>query len=111
MTKSNCIIPAIVQDEIHEQIDSFNKKHLARKSCKYVTDIKGKFIYLMYLRPGEAPERVSRLTYNGDLKNMSFAIFKYSSETYSSSEMFPGDGHVNGTLEGAMKAGLEAYPI
>jgi hypothetical protein len=24
--------------------------------------------------------------------------------------MFPGMNHVNGTVEGAMKAGLEAYP-
>jgi hypothetical protein len=40
-----------------------------------------------------------------------FAIFKYSDKCYDTDEwMFPGSGHVNGTVEGAMRAGLEAYP-
>jgi hypothetical protein len=39
-----------------------------------------------------------------------FAIFKYSAETYDPGEwFFPGSQHVDGTIEGAMKAGLEAY--
>jgi len=41
-----------------------------------------------------------------------FAIYKYSNERYAPDEwFFPGDQHVNGTIEGAMRAGLEAYPI
>jgi len=41
-----------------------------------------------------------------------FAIFKWSSETYDPNEwMFPGSGLVDGTVEGAMRAGLEAYPV
>jgi hypothetical protein len=40
-----------------------------------------------------------------------FAIYKYSSERYDPDEwFFPGVGLVDGTIEGAMKAGLEAYP-
>ena len=36
---------------------------------------------------------------------------EYSSERYDDDEwFFPGSEHVNGTIEGAMKAGLEAYP-
>jgi hypothetical protein len=40
-----------------------------------------------------------------------FAIYKYSDERYDPDEwMFPGAGDVDGTIEGAMKAVLEAYP-
>ena len=40
-----------------------------------------------------------------------FAIYKYSSEGYDDDEFFfPGAGNVDGTVEGAMLAGLEAYP-
>ena len=40
-----------------------------------------------------------------------FAIYKYSTEKYDLDEcMFPGDQFVDGTIEGAMKAGLQAYP-
>ena len=45
------------------------------------------------------------------MEKWSFAIYKYSDERYDAEEwFFPGVGHINGTLEGAMKAGLEAYP-
>ncbi len=41
-----------------------------------------------------------------------FAIFKWSREDYDPEEwFFPGVEHVDGTIEGAMKAGLEAYPV
>jgi hypothetical protein len=40
-----------------------------------------------------------------------FAIFKYSDGNYDADEwMFPASEHVDGTIEGAMRAGLEAYP-
>ena len=41
-----------------------------------------------------------------------FAIYKYSDERYDPNEwMFPGAEYLNGTIEGALKAGLEAYPL
>jgi len=41
-----------------------------------------------------------------------FAIFKWSTETYDPDEwMFPGSELVDGTVEGAMRAGLEAYQV
>jgi hypothetical protein len=52
-----------------------------------------------------------RLTYTGNINDWVFAIFKWSTETYDPHEwMFPGSGFLDGTIEGAMKAGLEAYP-
>jgi hypothetical protein len=41
-------------------------------------------------------------------ENMEFAIFLYSSEKYSF-DYFPGSEHLDGTLEGALKAIMKAY--
>ena len=101
-----------VQAKIAERIAVFNKKYLEKKNCRYCPNIKGKFIYLMRSLPNNSWEPVCRLTYNGDLENMDFAIYKYSTEKYDPTEcFFDGVDRVDGTLEGAMKAGLEAYPI
>jgi hypothetical protein len=41
-----------------------------------------------------------------------FAIYKYSDDQYDAEEwFFPGSQHVDGTVEGALKAGLKAYPL
>lgn len=42
-----------------------------------------------------------------------FAVFHWSSETYDDEELFivPGINHFNGTVESAMKVGMEAYPV
>ena len=65
--------------------------------------------------PGPAgcrcPGLICRLRYTGCFEKWEFAIFKYSSMTYDSHEwMFPGSQFIDGTIEGAMKAGMEAYP-
>lgn len=77
----------------------------------YFADFKGKFLYLKRKEFGEISS-VARMTYTGDMKNWDFAIFKWSLEKYDSEEwLFPGVEYVDGTIEGAMKAGLEAYPV
>jgi hypothetical protein len=46
------------------------------------------------------------------MDNWGFAIYRYSRNFYDPDEwMFPGANFVNGTVEGAMKAGMEAYPM
>jgi hypothetical protein len=45
------------------------------------------------------------------MEQWEFAIFKYSHEFYDPEEwLFPGAGHVDGTVEGALRAAMEAYP-
>ncbi len=45
------------------------------------------------------------------MKQWEFAIYKYSDGRYDPDEwFFPGSGEVDGTIEGAMQAGLQAYP-
>jgi hypothetical protein len=70
----------------------------------------GKFLYLDRKDYGRL-QPICRLEYTGNMQEWSFAIYKYSDERYDEEEwFFPGAEHVDGTLEGAMKAGLEAYP-
>ena len=58
------------------------------------------------------PSHICRLNYTGSMDHWGFAIYKYSDEKYDPDEfVFPGYEHLDGTIEGAMKAGLEAYPM
>ena|SRR5436190_22892017 len=101
-----------IKHEIENRVEKFNQKHLAKSNCKYYADIKGEFIYLMRRSIHVPKERICRLSYNNDLNNMDFAIYRYSTETYDPTEIFfPGAEYVDGTLEGAMQACLEAYPV
>ena len=55
---------------------------------------------------------MARLEYLGKIDEWDFAIFKWSTEAYDPEEwFFPGAELVDGTIEGAMMAGLEGYPI
>jgi hypothetical protein len=55
--------------------------------------------------------KLARLKYEGKMDNWSFAVFKYSNERYDPNEfLFPGSSELDGTIEGALRAGLEIYP-
>jgi hypothetical protein len=46
------------------------------------------------------------------MDNWDFAIYKYSDNRYDPEEwFFPGEQFVDGTVTGAMKAGMIAYPL
>lgn len=46
------------------------------------------------------------------MKKWEFAIYKFSTESFDEEDIFfPGDEYINGTIEGALKAGNKAYPI
>jgi hypothetical protein len=104
-----------IADEIRAQVDAiveqFNKKELRGRRCFYITRYRGKFLYLDRNDWGHVVH-ICRLKYNGAMDNWDFAIFRYSREFYDPDEwLFPGGEHVDGTVEGAMRAGLEAYPV
>lgn len=104
-----------IAPEIKQQADAivarFNAETLKNKPrAHYVTNCRGAFLYLGHQRGGQF-RPVCRLTYTGDMNNWEFAIYKYSDERYDPEEwLFPGGGEVDGTIEGAMRAGLQAYP-
>lgn len=89
----------------------FNVEQLRdRPWAHYVTSYRGANLYLGHQEGGQFGP-VCRLTYTGDMNNWEFAIYKYSDERYDPDEwFFPGAEEVDGTIEGAMRAGLRAYP-
>ena len=103
-------IPAEVKQQADELVENFNRTRLKGRRRYYVTRYRGSYLYLDRIDSGRL-SRICRLKYTGEMDEWEFAIFKYSDERYDPEEwLFPGDGHVDGTIEGAMKAGLEAYP-
>ena len=104
-------IPQEIKDQADKIVEEFNQNVLLRNpNVYYMTRYRGRFLYLERFNYGHSGP-ICRLEYTGSIDNWEFAIFKYSDERYDPEEwMFSGAGHLNGTIEGAMKAGLEAYP-
>jgi len=102
-------IPPEVRKQVNTIVDRFNQTVIKDAYSFYVTRYKGRFLYLdRYMGKSIGP--VCRLEYTGHIKKWEFAIYKYSSERYDPDEwFFPGAGLADGTVEGAMKAGLKAY--
>ena len=101
-------IPEEVKKAAGEIVDAFNKSFIKDPTRYYRTRYRGRFLYLDRLYYGIWGP-VCRLEYAGRMDEWDFAIYKYSDERYDPDEwLFPGSGQVDGTIEGAMKAGLEA---
>jgi hypothetical protein len=102
-------IPDEVKTEVAAIVEHFNTAVIRNPHCLYVPRYRGKFLYLDRQDYGRLSP-ICRLEYTGKMEMWSFAIYKYSDEQYDEEEwFFPGSEHVDGTIEGAMKAGLEAY--
>lgn len=103
-------IPDSVKKEITEIIDQFNKKFLRKGYGAYVSRYKGNYLYLDRGDGANELSPICRLKYTGDMNKWEFAIYKYSTGRYDPEEFFFQGGElVDGTIEGAMKAGLRAY--
>ena len=99
------IIPDNVRKKVANIVEQFNNN----SDIEYISRFQGKFLYLDRYDYGKKIP-TCRLQYNGDFNNWDFAIFKWSSESYDPNEfLFPGGELVDGTIEGAMRAGIEAY--
>lgn len=102
-------IPEDVQKKVEEVIEKFNKKTFGKEAGGFVVRFKGKHLYLDRDEDGDVSP-MCRLTYTGTMDGWKFAMFKWSDERYDAEEFgFPGEEHLDGTVEGAMKAALEAY--
>jgi hypothetical protein len=104
-------IPKEIKAQAEEIIAEFNRRTFRRDGIGYQARFRGRFLYLDRLQYGQVSQ-ICRLTYTGDMKGWEFAIFKYSDESYDPDEwLFPGGEEVDGTIAGAMKAGMKAYPF
>ena len=102
-------VPIDLQSSLQERVTAFCKRN--RTQYRYYVDARGKFIYLSRMFEPNVFERLGRVTYLGDSENMDFAIYKFSSGKYDPNERwFPGAEYLDGTIEGALKAIIAAYP-
>ncbi|MCP3892047.1 MAG: hypothetical protein GY702_24730 [Desulfobulbaceae bacterium] len=102
-------IPKKVKEEISNLIEQFNQKELANSDKAYIARFKGKFLFLDRNDYGNSGP-ICRLKYTGKMNQWEFSIYKYSRGGYSPDEcFFPGEDHIDGTIQGAMLCGLEAY--
>lgn len=103
-------LPNDVKKQVEEIVERFNESEIQDLHCRYIPRYRGKFLYLDREDYGRR-HSICRLEYTGNMEDWYFAIYKYSDERYDEEEIFfPGSGLVDGTIAGAMKAGLKAYP-
>jgi len=106
---STTAIPVEAKEEALRIIAQFNEEVLAGSDCCYVPRFKGKYLYLDRDDSGIVGP-VCRLDYNRRKHLWEFAIYKYSADRYDPEDwFFPGSDLVDGTIEGALKAGMQAY--
>ncbi len=105
-------IPNHIKADVCKIIDHFNRGDLKDFHCMYIPRFKGSYLYLDRDDGAVSPGPISRLRYTGNMSKWEFAIYKYSSGKYDPDEwLFPGEECVDGTVEGALKAGMEAYHV
>jgi hypothetical protein len=98
-----------VREEALRIIAQFNQDVLAGSESRYVPRFKGKYLYLDREDSGDVG-RICRLEYITRKRLWEIAIYKYSTDRYDPEEwFFPGSELADGTIEGALKAGMEAY--
>ncbi len=110
-TKTNkaAAVPIQVREEATRVVEEFNRKELAGTGSRYIPRFKGKYLYLDRDDSGDSGH-ICRSEYAGPKGGWYFAIYKYSDERYDEEEwFFPGNEFVDGTVKGALKAGMEAY--
>src|SRR5437764_12482616 len=104
-------IPPQVREQANQIVADFNTQVIKDRECFYVTRYGAGYLYLDRHNYGPIGP-ICRLKYQGALDKWDFVIYKYSKERYDPDEpFFPGAELVDGTIEGAMKAGLQAYPL
>lgn len=105
------MIPKEVKTQIEEIVVSFNLKTFKRIDLGYKARFGRGCVYLDKFGFGRT-RPICRLNYTGNMDAWKFAIYKYSDEGYDPTEwFFTGVEEVDGTIEGAMKAGMKAYPF
>ena len=102
-------IPPDIKKKSQKIVERFNKDQLGEWGIVYSVRFRGRYMYLDR-DDGVGPNPICRLTYTGAMDEWEFAIYKYSTESYDPDEWwFPGAEEVDGTVEGALCAGMIAY--
>lgn len=114
-------IPSDVKAEVQILVEAFNRdsaKHqrevLSRsdpKNIAYVARFRGRYLYLDQQESPTHLMPICRLMWQGDMDDWEADIYRYSQKRYEFYDVvFPGADELDGTVTGAMRAGLKAYP-
>ena len=104
-------IPAATREKALGDIEKFNRAELKQSGCQYIPRFRGKFLFLSRKDSDGRVEPICRLEYAGKRYGWFFAIYKYSDDRYDPEDwFFPGHQFVDGTVAGALEAGMRAYP-
>ena len=102
-------IPAFVRNVVEQAVEDFNRDEISGSGKTYHVRFQGCYVYVDR-DDGIGPRPVFRLEYTGDLSDWGFAIYMYSADDYDEEEnFFPGVDKLDGTIEGALRAGMKAY--
>jgi len=105
------LIPDDIREKVSVIVAKFNQQELKTSDVRYIAKFQGRFLYLDRIAYGKK-EPVIRMEYFKEINEWEFAIFKWSTEIYDTDEFFfSGSELVDGTIEGAMRAGMKAYPV
>lgn len=103
-------IPEYVRQQLNQVIEAFNNSELADSGSHYVARYRASYLFLDRSDHGRV-RPIIRLQYTGRLDAWEFALYRPSQEDYETDvSFFPGERQVDGTLQGALQAGLEALP-
>lgn len=105
-------IPPAVRQQANEIVERFNQDVLeGGGNSRYIARFEGLYLCLDRQDWGNRkPDPICRLEWTGDMSTWKFAIYSYSKNNHNSHEwIFFGSACVDGTIEGAMYGGLEAY--
>lgn len=104
-------IPEEIREKANQIVSEFNKRVIKNSECFYVLRYDLNYLYLDRRNYGSTGP-IARLKYHTGMNDWEFAIYKYSRNQYDSEEwFFPGSELVDGSIEGALQAGLKAYPL
>jgi len=103
-------IPQDIRAQVEATVTRFNRTVVRDRGTFFSARFRGRYVYLDRDDYRSVGPR-GRLTWTGDMAEWDFAIYKYSDERYDPEEwMFFGAEHLDGTVEGALRACMEAYP-
>lgn len=101
-------IPKNIMDQTIEAVKKFNEKQFLEGDMEYLANIDGKYVYLK-MRRKKSLSPIARIEFTGDPKGWKFAVYNPSTESFSEDAKFPGAEYIDGSVEGAMKAGVSAF--
>ncbi|HOP47566.1 MAG TPA: hypothetical protein PK874_07885 [Desulfobacteraceae bacterium] len=108
MTKT--IIPKEIKQKINDIIGLFNKDELKNSEFQIVSELRGIFLYIDIQEAQDSLTHLCRLKFTGDMENWEFAVYRHSRDNYDSDVcLFPGNSYLDGSIIGAIKAGMVAY--